>query len=143
MSIPDRKMYCSSCKDCLWFRWQPSLDAGPFWRCCECGEPDADDEQMGASLADALVSLGKAERERDEALARAEKAEAESAVWSGKACEEEQAAGVGHCGACRCCLPPMLKEARAEVERLRVSNRILEEERDELHRHLYPKESEE
>jgi hypothetical protein len=47
-----------------------------------------------------------------------EKLRAERDVWSGKACEEEQAAGNGPCGACRFCLPKLLAAACAERDAL-------------------------
>lgn len=45
--------------------------------------------------------------------------EAERDVWSGKACEDEQAKGKGPCGACRHCLPALLKAAENERDELR------------------------
>jgi hypothetical protein len=46
-----------------------------------------------------------------ESEARLVASRAERDVWSGKACEEEQAAGNGPCGACRFCLPKLLTAA--------------------------------
>lgn len=34
----DQVMTCLECGD-VPFRWKPSPEAGPFWRCSECGEP--------------------------------------------------------------------------------------------------------
>lgn len=45
-----------------------------------------------------------------------ERAEAKAAVWSGKFCKEEQAAGNGPCGACRYCLPRLMKEAQKALD---------------------------
>lgn len=34
----DRDLFCQKCMKVLSCRFQPSLDAGPFWRCSECSE---------------------------------------------------------------------------------------------------------
>jgi hypothetical protein len=34
----DQEMWCKNCCKMLPCRWSPSPDAGPFWRCSECGE---------------------------------------------------------------------------------------------------------
>ena len=33
----DKALYCSACREPTPHRYQPSPDAGPFWRCSECG----------------------------------------------------------------------------------------------------------
>ena len=35
--VSDMVIWCSGCQRDLPHRWRPSPDAGPFWRCCECG----------------------------------------------------------------------------------------------------------
>ncbi len=37
--LPDRTMRCATCGD-VPHRWRPSPEAGPFWRCATCGEPN-------------------------------------------------------------------------------------------------------
>ena len=34
----DRDMWCSGCDEVVLCRFAPSHDAGPYWRCSECGE---------------------------------------------------------------------------------------------------------
>ena len=34
----DQDMWCSSCHKMLPCRFRPSPEAGPYWRCSECGE---------------------------------------------------------------------------------------------------------
>jgi hypothetical protein len=34
----DREMWCSECHEMIPCRFAPSPDAGPHWRCSQCGE---------------------------------------------------------------------------------------------------------
>ena len=34
----DREMWCPACRKMVPSRYRPSPDAGPHWRCSECGE---------------------------------------------------------------------------------------------------------
>lgn len=36
--IEDRDLFCQKCQKTVPCRFQPSSDAGPYWRCSECGE---------------------------------------------------------------------------------------------------------
>lgn len=86
---------------------------------------------MEASLREAEAARDIAQAEADQALedrvlsaarikaleAARDAAVAKRDVWSGKACEEEQAAGNGPCGACRFCLPRLLNQAEKNHER--------------------------
>jgi hypothetical protein len=36
--LPDQDMWCSHCHKMLSCRFRPSPEAGPYWRCSECGE---------------------------------------------------------------------------------------------------------
>jgi hypothetical protein len=49
-----------------------------------------------------------------------ETAQAARDVWSGEACQEEQEAGNGPCGACRHCLPARIRDLERELEELNV-----------------------
>lgn len=41
VSAPDREgLFCVCCKGLTLHRWWPEPDAGAFWRCGECGEPN-------------------------------------------------------------------------------------------------------
>jgi hypothetical protein len=34
----DRERWCRACKKIVPSRYMPSSDAGPYWRCSQCGE---------------------------------------------------------------------------------------------------------
>lgn len=36
--VPDRNLFCAKCNKWERHRWQPAPEAGPFWRCSDCGE---------------------------------------------------------------------------------------------------------
>jgi hypothetical protein len=36
--VYDQDIWCSHCHKMNPCRWAPSPDAGPYWRCSECGE---------------------------------------------------------------------------------------------------------
>jgi hypothetical protein len=36
--LPDQDMWCNTCREMLLCRFRPSPEAGPYWRCSECGE---------------------------------------------------------------------------------------------------------
>jgi hypothetical protein len=38
VKVYDQDMWCSRCHKMNPCRWAPSPDAGPHWRCSECGE---------------------------------------------------------------------------------------------------------
>lgn len=35
----DKMMFCPHCNRKTYHRFRPSPDAGPYWRCGECGNP--------------------------------------------------------------------------------------------------------
>jgi hypothetical protein len=37
-TILDKEMFCKSCNKINPCRYAPSPDAGPYWRCSECGD---------------------------------------------------------------------------------------------------------
>lgn len=48
MISSDKSLWCIKCGGFRPHRWRPSPEAGPFWRCSECGEAlseDGDSEQ--------------------------------------------------------------------------------------------------
>lgn len=54
----DRHMYCHHCDaDGMLFRWRPSPEAGPHWRCSECGEPHPAAEPRVAEMERELDAL--------------------------------------------------------------------------------------
>lgn len=90
----------------------------------------------GAGYEIARANLGTLIEQRNRAEAERDQARAERDVWSGKACEEEQRDGNGPCGACRHCLPGLLKEARTEAERYLTDGKALHREIEKVARAL-------
>ena len=39
----DHDRWCATCHKQAPHRWRPSPEAGPYWRCSECGEPNPTD----------------------------------------------------------------------------------------------------
>lgn len=61
-SLPDRSLFCGTCNGQRPHRWRPSPEAGPFWRCSECGEPFSDTSGGESTLtASALLAEKDAE----------------------------------------------------------------------------------
>lgn len=55
---PDEERFCFACCKMLPHRFRPSPEAGPFWRCSECGR--AQDERSPAAVRAAATKAAKA-----------------------------------------------------------------------------------
>lgn len=70
MMFPDKKLVCASGCGETFHRFAPSPDAGPYWRCSECGEVTEPDE---ISEVDRLLAENtRLRKERNEAREVAE-----------------------------------------------------------------------
>ena len=84
-----------------------------------CGQhltPHGLKEAKSNWLYSRMEALESALARKDERIAELE---AQCEVWSGRACQEEQEAGNGPCGACRHCLPGLKEAAEKERDELR------------------------
>ncbi len=74
MPTSDREMWCNECQGLRTCRFAPSPDAGPHWRCSECGEtvPDVHQDHE-TELADLRAQLERVTAERDAARRELEK----------------------------------------------------------------------
>jgi hypothetical protein len=82
-------------------------------------------EHVGDFLCALAFEVGQLEAGDELGLLREQlkMVEAERDVWSGKACEEEQAKGNGPCGGCRHCLPELVVQLRKEKDEARRAAR--------------------
>lgn len=68
--VEDAELWCDACAGLRPHRWKPSPDAGPFWRCSECGRPFRADSDPAETVAVVrmLTTLAAKERARVAAL---------------------------------------------------------------------------
>jgi hypothetical protein len=53
-------MWCYTCNKYVPHRWRPSPEAGPYWRCGECGEPNPAEQEDVPITPQAIIEGAKA-----------------------------------------------------------------------------------
>jgi hypothetical protein len=105
MALDDKDLFCEHCHKMVSHRYRPSPEAGPYWRCSECGEP--------------LIRRSPSERERDALRARVATLETALRDYLANGCEcpvQEPGMHSQVCEALRAALADTTKEPASDVK---------------------------